>query len=172
MRNLARRLDRQAPGVAASILEGLDEILTVDPPRSPARSSEPLARRWHQLDREHDQETVRRVCRDVKRWRNAAMALRWTLGMMEAAKGLRRLKAWRTCRSSGPRLSLSALEAARVTNEDLNRKPTPHSMINGDACFAYFNKIGSIPEAPMSVAELYHFESDYKSYCQACYGDR
>ena len=29
IRNLARRLERQAPGVAASILEGLDEVLTV-----------------------------------------------------------------------------------------------------------------------------------------------
>ena len=29
IRNLARRLEQQAPGVAASILEGLDEILTV-----------------------------------------------------------------------------------------------------------------------------------------------
>ena len=29
MRNLARRLDQEAPGVAASILEGLDEMLTV-----------------------------------------------------------------------------------------------------------------------------------------------
>lgn len=33
--------------------------------------------------------TVRRDCRNVKRWRNAVMALRWTAaGMMEAAKGL------------------------------------------------------------------------------------
>jgi hypothetical protein len=40
--------------------------------------------------------TVRRVCRNVKRWRNTAMALRWTAaGMMEAAKGFRRLKAYR-----------------------------------------------------------------------------
>ena len=39
---------------------------------------------------------VRRVCRNVKRWRNAAMALRWTAaGMMEAAKGVRHLKAYR-----------------------------------------------------------------------------
>jgi hypothetical protein len=29
----------------------------------------------------------------------------------------------------------------------LNRKSTPHSMINGIACFAYFNKIWGIPEA-------------------------
>jgi uncharacterized protein (DUF952 family) len=38
--------------------------------------------------------TIRRVCRNVKRWRDAKMALRWTAaGMMEAAKGFRRLKA-------------------------------------------------------------------------------
>jgi putative transposase len=40
--------------------------------------------------------TVRRVCRNVKRWRNAAMALRWTAaGMLEAIKGFRRLKAYK-----------------------------------------------------------------------------
>src|SRR5438270_5408935 len=40
--------------------------------------------------------TVRRVCRNVKRWRNAARALRWTAaGMMEAAKGFHRLKAYK-----------------------------------------------------------------------------
>ena len=38
--------------------------------------------------------TVRRVCRNVKRWQNTDMVLRWTAaGMMEAAKGFRRLKA-------------------------------------------------------------------------------
>ena len=40
--------------------------------------------------------TVRRVCRNVKRWQDAAMALRWTAaGMIEAAKGFRRLKAYK-----------------------------------------------------------------------------
>jgi hypothetical protein len=38
--------------------------------------------------------TVRRVCRNDKRWRSAAMALRWTAAaMLEAKKGFRRLKA-------------------------------------------------------------------------------
>jgi hypothetical protein len=38
--------------------------------------------------------SVRRVCRNVKRWRDAPMALRWTgAAMQEAAKGFRRLKA-------------------------------------------------------------------------------
>jgi len=27
----------------------------------------------------------------------------------------------------------------------LNTTLTPHSIIHGDACFAYFNKIGGIP---------------------------
>jgi hypothetical protein len=40
--------------------------------------------------RENMTGTVRRVCRNVNRWRNAAMALRWpAAGMMEAAKGFR-----------------------------------------------------------------------------------
>jgi putative transposase len=39
---------------------------------------------------------IRRVCRNVKRWRNTSMALRWTgAAMLEAAKGFRRLKAHR-----------------------------------------------------------------------------
>ena len=38
----------------------------------------------------------RRVCRNVKHWLDAAMALRWTgAAMLEAAKGFRRLKAHR-----------------------------------------------------------------------------
>ncbi len=40
--------------------------------------------------------TVRLVTRNVKRWRNAEMALRWTAtGLREAQKTFRRLKAYR-----------------------------------------------------------------------------
>ena len=41
--------------------------------------------------------TVRRVCRNVKRWRTASMALlRWTAAaMLEAKKGFRKLKAYK-----------------------------------------------------------------------------
>jgi putative transposase len=93
LRNLARRLDREAPGVAASILEGLDEILAVNRLRLPAKLRRSLA---CTNSIENMMGTVRRVCRNVKRWRNAAMALRWTAaGMMEAAKGFRRLKAYK-----------------------------------------------------------------------------
>jgi hypothetical protein len=38
--------------------------------------------------------TVRRVCRNVKRWQSTSMALRWTAAAMnEASKGFRKLKA-------------------------------------------------------------------------------
>jgi hypothetical protein len=88
--------------------------------------------------------TVRRVCRNVKRWRNATMALRWTAaGMMEAAKGFRRLKAY---------MLLPILRAALVAHatEDvaprrLNRKPMPHSISHSDACLRLINKKWGIP---------------------------
>ena len=80
-------------GIAASILEGLDEMLTVNRLRLPAKLRRSLA---CTNSIENMMGTVRRVCRNVKRWRNAAMALRWTAaGMMEAAKGFRRLKAYK-----------------------------------------------------------------------------
>ncbi len=93
LRNLARRLEHEEPGVSGSILEGLDEILTVIRMELP-----------HELRRslactniiENALGTVRQVSRNVKRWRNAEMALRWTAaGMMEAQKSFRRLKAYR-----------------------------------------------------------------------------
>jgi putative transposase len=89
--NLARRLERDAPGVAASILEGIDEIVTVTKLGLPME----LRRSFACTNIiENMNGTIRQVCRNVKRWRDASMALRWTAaGMMEAAKGFRRLKA-------------------------------------------------------------------------------
>jgi putative transposase len=91
IRNLARRLEHDAPGVAASLLEGLDEILTVSRLRLPTELRRSLA---CTNIIENIMGTVRRVCRNVKRWRSAGMALRWTAAaMLEATKGFRRLKA-------------------------------------------------------------------------------
>ena len=91
LRNLAQRLEREASGVAKRILEGLDEMLTVNRLGMPPRLRRALA---CTNAIENMMGTVRRVCRNVKRWRNADMALRWTAaGRMEAAKGFRRLKA-------------------------------------------------------------------------------
>ncbi len=91
LRNLARTLEREAPGVAGAILEGLDEILTVVRLGLPKELRRSLA---CTNIIENIMGSVRRVCRNVKRWRDASMALRWTAAaMIEAAKGFRRLKA-------------------------------------------------------------------------------
>jgi putative transposase len=91
IRNLARRLEQAAPGVAASILEGLDEMLTVIRLGLPQSLRRSLA---CTNIIENMMGTIRRVCRNVKRWRDASMALRWTAAaMQEATKGFRRLKA-------------------------------------------------------------------------------
>jgi putative transposase len=93
LRNLARRFEHEAPAVASSILEGLDEMLTVNRLGLPAKLRRSLA---CTNSIENMMGTVRRVCRNVKRWRNAAMVLRWTAAaMMEATKGFRRLKAYK-----------------------------------------------------------------------------
>jgi putative transposase len=53
--------------------------------------------------------TIRRVSRNVKRWPDASMPLRWTsAAMLEAAKGFRRLKAHK---------QLSALRTALATHQ-------------------------------------------------------
>ena len=94
---LARRLEYEAPGVSGSILEGIDEILTVNHLGLPAELRRSLA---CTNIIENMNGTIRRVCRNVKRWRNAGVALRWTAaGMMEAAKGFLRLKATSNCQS-------------------------------------------------------------------------
>ena len=91
IKNLARRLEHDAPGVSASILEGLDEILTVTRLGLPVELRRSLA---CTNIIENMNGTIRQVCRNVKRWRDAKMALRWTgAAMLEAAKGFRRLKA-------------------------------------------------------------------------------
>ena len=91
IRNLAQRLERDWSGVSGSILDGIDEILTVTRLGLPKELRRSLA---CTNSIENMMGTVRRVCRNVKRWRNAGMALRWAAaGMTEAAKGFRRLNA-------------------------------------------------------------------------------
>src|SRR4051795_65776 len=91
IRNLARRLDKEWPGIAATILEGMDEIQCV------VRLG--LARELRRSLActniiESMNGTIRQVTRNVKRWRDASMALRCA-GMMEAKKGFRRLMAYK-----------------------------------------------------------------------------
>lgn len=90
LRALAADLRKAHPGAAGSLLEGLDETLTVVrlglPPilRSTLRSTNAI-------------ESMIEICRDhstnVKRWRDGDMVVRWcAAGMGEAAKQFRRVK--------------------------------------------------------------------------------
>ena len=91
LRNLARRLEADWDGVAGSILEGLDEMLTVTRLGLPRELRRSLA---CTNIIENVMGTGRRVCRNVKHWRSPSMAMRWTAAaMIEAKKGFRRLKA-------------------------------------------------------------------------------
>lgn len=91
LRNLARRLNADWEGVAGSILEGIDEMLTVTRLGVPRELRRSLA---CTNIIENVMGAVRRVCRNVKHWRSPSMAMRWTAAaMMEAKKGFRRLKA-------------------------------------------------------------------------------
>ena len=90
LRALAAELKKPHPGAAGSLLEGLEETLTVVrlglPPmlRSTLRSTNAI-------------ESMIEICRDhssnVKRWRDGDMAVRWcAAGMLEAATQFRRVK--------------------------------------------------------------------------------
>ena len=93
LKNLARRLDHDAPGVSASILEGLDEMLTVIRLGLPDQLRRALG---CTNAIESLIAVLRQVCRNVKRWRDVRMALRWTgTAMLEAKKTFRRLKAYK-----------------------------------------------------------------------------
>lgn len=90
LEDLARRLDDEFPSAAASVQEGLDETLTVL--RLPI--SERLRRSLATTNPiESLMSRTRHVHRNVKRWRNGKMMIRWmTAAVFEAAKSFRRLK--------------------------------------------------------------------------------
>jgi putative transposase len=86
---LARELDKTHPGAAASLREGMAETLTVlrlDVPPTLARtlrSTNPIES-MIEIARDHS--------RNVKRWRDGQMALRWcAAGMLEAGNQFRRV---------------------------------------------------------------------------------
>lgn len=89
LEELARRLERPHPGAAASLREGLVETLTIIrlgvPPTlaRTLRSTNPI---------ESMIEICRDHCRNVKRWQDGKMVLRWcAAGMLEAKKQFRRV---------------------------------------------------------------------------------
>ena len=90
---LARSLEREHPGAAASLREGLDETLTLQrlgvggELYRVLRSTNPI---------ENLNGTVVHFARNVRRWKDASMMLRWVAtGLHEAQKQFRRLKGFR-----------------------------------------------------------------------------
>jgi putative transposase len=90
LRNLERSLRESHPGAAASILEGLEETLTIKQLALP----EMLARSLATTNAiENINGTIRQVAGRVKRWRTGKMVLRWVAtGTFEAQRGFRRVR--------------------------------------------------------------------------------
>ena len=90
--DLARRLEHEYPSAAESVREGLDETLTVLTLKLSPRLRRALATT---NAAESLISRTRHVKRNVKRWRGGQMMLRWVAaGILEAAKGFRRLKGY------------------------------------------------------------------------------
>jgi putative transposase len=90
---LARQLDKTHPDAAGSLREGMEETLTVTrlgvtgALKRTLCSTNPI---------ESMIDTVRTIQRNVKRWRDGDMRLRWTAaGMAEAQRSFRRVKGHR-----------------------------------------------------------------------------
>jgi putative transposase len=91
--NLARRLEHQHPGAAASLREGVEETLTVMRLELPENLERVLSS-TNLIENLFSQ--VREIGRRVKRWQNGSMVLRWTAaGVLEAERGFRKLAGYR-----------------------------------------------------------------------------
>lgn len=93
LKKLAAALKEDHPGASASILEGLEETLTVNRLGLPKR----LARSLRSTNPiESLNASIRNTSRNVKRWRNGEQALRWAAAASLNAEGsLRRLYGYR-----------------------------------------------------------------------------
>ena len=159
IRNLARRLEQMALGVPASILEGIDELLTVIRLGLPIELRRSLART---NIIENMMGSIRRVCRNVKRWRDASMALRWTgAAMLEAAERFRRLKAHRQLPVL--RSALASCRQSIRASLFLSRMRWLRRMLSGQRLAANFNiwrdisryRPGAADDRPIQVRLLF-----------------
>lgn len=111
LNNLARSLQKKHPSAAASLREGLDETLTV----IGLGLSASLTRSLSTTNPvENMNGRIRAVSRRVKRWNDGTMILRWVLvGVLEAARGFRRLKGHRDMNLLVLRLKQLATDVAQ-----------------------------------------------------------
>jgi putative transposase len=93
LEGLARRLEHQHPGAAASLREGLEETLTVMRLGLPDKLERVLSS-TNLIENLFSR--VREIGRRVKRWQSGTMVLRWTAaGVLEAERGFRKLAGYR-----------------------------------------------------------------------------
>src|SRR3954471_14018799 len=124
LRVLADELTRTDPGAAASLREGMEETLTIARLGVPGRlkltlqSTNPC---------ESMIETVRRIARNVKRWQNGDMCLRWTAaGMLEAEQQFRKIIGFNDLAKLAIAVEhdVAAKRAGAFTSQPLNASPT------------------------------------------------
>ena len=109
--NLARRLEHQHPGAAASLREGLEETLTVMRLGLPENLERVLSS-TNLIENLFSR--VREISRRVKHWQSGTMVLRWTAaGVLEAERGFRKL--------AGYRAMPVLIAALRTRDNQLNR---------------------------------------------------
>ena len=129
LRVLADELARTDPGAAASLREGMHETLTITRLGVTGRlkltlqSTNPC---------ESMIETVRRISRNVKRWQNGDMCLRWTAaGMLEAQQQFRRIIGHPDLAKLAVAVErdVAAKRAASFTSQALNASSTAASEV-------------------------------------------
>jgi putative transposase len=124
LRVLSDELARTDPGAAASLREGLEETLTMT--RLGVRGQ--LKRTLTSTNPcESMIETVRRISRNVKRWQNGDMCLRWTaVGMLEAEQQFRKIIGFNDLAKLAIAVEhdVAAKRAGAFTSQPLNASPT------------------------------------------------
>jgi putative transposase len=112
LENLARKLESDHPGAAASLWEGLEETLTVMRLGLPG-SLERVLSSTNLIENLFSR--VREVARRVKRWQGGVMILRWTAaGVLEAERHFRKIAGYRAL----PKL----VSALRAHDAAINRR--------------------------------------------------
>src|SRR3954453_15716369 len=124
LRLLADELARTDPGAAASLREGMEETLTITRLGVTGQLKRTLA---STNPCESMIETVRRTSRNVKRWKNGDMCLRWTAaGMLEAEQQFRKIIGFDDLAKLAIAVErdVAAKRAAAFTSQPVNASPT------------------------------------------------
>lgn len=116
--SVARELQLGHPGAAASLLEGLEETLTLNGlGLDPENALLKTLRSTNTIENLNG--SLKHTTRNVKRWRSGSMVLRWAVtALMEAEKNFRRVRGYRDI----PMLdaAIKARVAAKISKDSLS----------------------------------------------------